>query len=664
MAGLATGALGGGDVVPGGVRHSMNNAAPAMGFAACVLLAAGCGTGTPAVFREAAESDKAPPQVGVVLPPIAVQDGDGLPETLPDDLVWLTNAADPVYASPEARRGGTLRTSIASFPLTLRRVGPDSNGSFAGYLRPNQFGPIALHPQTRRAIPALATHWAFGADGRSIYYKLNPEARWSDGVPVTADDFVYAVQFMRSKEIVAPWYTTYYTERIRDVKRYDDLTYGVQGASPMPGAEMHATYGIGPQPRHFHVLTKTWPADFNWRIEPNTGPYEISQVRKGKYIVMTRKGDWWGNDLRYFKHRFNPDRIHVKVIRDSNVAFQHFLKGELDTFGLTLPFYWHDKARGEEFDNGYIVKYWFYSEIPAAAGMYLNSLDPLLADERIRFGLAHSMNFDRVIETVLRGDYERLPTFQIGFGEYDNHDIKPRAFDLDSADAHFDAAGFDTRGGDGIRVRPDGQRLSFKVTYGWPDHTQRLVVLQEEAKKAGVELQLDLLDSAGAFKKMREKKHQIAWSAWAAGGLAPGYWEHFHSVNAGKAQTNNLTNHSNPEMDPLIMAYRTAASLGERVALARRLEQMVHDSGVVIPTFRTPYTRAGAWRWVKLPAWLGTRTAASLFSPFADTGGFSGGGLFWIDIDEKRRTRDARDDGVAYEPLTVVNTDYRMRSEG
>ena len=77
---------------------------------------------------------------------IVVQEGDGLPDTLPADLVWLTNDEDPVYASPEAKRGGTLRLSITSFPLTLRRVGPDSNGSFAGFLRPNHFGAVALQP--------------------------------------------------------------------------------------------------------------------------------------------------------------------------------------------------------------------------------------------------------------------------------------------------------------------------------------------------------------------------------------------------------------------------------------------------------------------------------------------------------------------------------------
>ncbi len=631
-------------------------------FAAAILLTAGCGNETTIYLDLGTVLEPyAPPETAIELPPIDVMEGDGLPDTLPEDLVWVTNDEDPLFASPDAKRGGTFRTSILGFPLTLRRVGPDSNGSFAGFLRPNQFGPVALHPVTRRAIPALATHWAFGADGRSIYYRLNPKARWSDGVPVTADDFVFAVQFMRAKEIVAPWYNNYYVERIRDLKRYDDHTYGVQGANAMPGAEMHASYGVGPQPRHFHVLNADWVANTNWQIEPNTGPYQITKVRKGKYIEMTRKADWWGDDVKYFKHRFNPDKIRVRVIRDPNVAFQYFLKGNLDTMGLVLPQYWHDKATGTAFDRGYIVKYWFYNEQPEASGMYLNMADPILADERVRFGIAHSMNFERVISTVLRNDYERLSTFQMGFGDYDNVDIQPREFDLDKADRYFDDAGFETRGGDGIRINDAGERLSFQVTYGWPLHTDRLVVLQEEARKAGLELILDLKDGPGSFKKMQEKKHQIAWMGWAAGGLAPGYWEHFHSVNANKTQTNNITNHVNPAMDPLIMQYRASTSLEERVRLARILEQMVHDSGVVVPTFRVPYTRAGAWRWVKLPEWLAPPTAASMFSPFADTGGFSGGGLFWIDLEEKERTLEAKNDGESFGPTTIVNTTYRVQ---
>ena len=603
------------------------------------------------------------PETGVaVLPPIEVGEGDGLPDVLPADLVWETNDADPPFASPEAKRGGTLRTYMLAFPMTVRRIGPDSNGGFAGFLRYNQLGPVTYHPNTRRPIPSLATHWGFGADRRSIYYRLDPNARWSDGVPVTADDFVYAVQFMRSKEIVAPWYNNYYTDRVRDAKRYDQHTIGIQGADPKPLAEMHYQYAFGPVPRHFHEprLTENWVKDTNWEIEPNTGPYQISKIEKGKSIELTRKDDWWANDTKYNRHRFNPDKVRVRVIRDMNVAYQHFLKGELDAFGLVLPQYWHEKATGEAYDNGYIAKYWFYNDLPVpSAGMYLNTAGPLLADPRIRFGVAHAMDFERVIDTVLRGDYDRLPTFQLGFGEYDNRDIEAREFDIDKANGYFDAAGFSERDGEGIRVR-DGQRLSLRVTYGAPHHTERLVILQEEARKTGLDLELQLLDSSSSFKTMQEKNHQIAWMAWNSQGLSPRYWEHFHSANANKPQTNNLANHANPEMDDLIMTYRASSDPAERVALARRLEQMVHDSGVVIPTFQVPYTREAAWRWLKLPAGLGTRTTGSLFNSQALSAGiFASGGLFWIDEEEKARTLAAMDEGRSFEPVTVINTDVR-----
>lgn len=631
--------------------RSVSTWSTAIGLAGAITLA-GC----------EGESVPEPESRAAVLPPVEVGEGDGLPDQLPADLAWETNEEDPIFASPDAKRGGTFRTFMLAFPLTIRRVGPDSNGAFAGVLRYNQLSPVTHHPDTRRPIPSLATHWAFGADGRSMYYRLNPAARWSDGVPVTADDFVFAVQFMRSKEIVAPWYNNYYTERIRDVKRYDDLTFGIQGADRKPVREMHSLYAFGPVPRHFHEprLTADWVKETNWEIEPNTGPYQISKIDKGKFIELTRKPDWWGDGTRYYRYRFNPDKVRLRVIRDVNVAYQHFLKGELDTFGLVLPQFWHEKAVGEPYDKGYIAKYWFHNELPTAAGMYLNSADTLLADERIRFGLAHALNFDRVINTVLRGDYARLQAFQSGFGDYDNRDIEARAFDIDKANAYFDEAGFTERDGEGIRVK-DGQRLSLRITYGQPHHTERLVILQEEARKAGVDLGLQLLDSSSSFKAMREKKHQIAYMAWNASGLAPGFWEHFHSVNAGKTQTNNLTNHANPEVDELIMAYRGSSDYEERTALARRLAQMVHDSGVVIPTFQVPYTREGAWRWVKLPDWLGTRTTGTLFNSQSMSAGlYSNGGLFWLDLDEKERTLNAMDEGVAFDPVTVINTDYSL----
>jgi len=583
-----------------------------------------------------------------------------LPAELPADLDWETNDSDPVFADPAAQRGGTLRSWMLSFPLTLRRVGPDSNGAFAGYTRYIQMPLVTFHPVTRRPIPALASHWAFGADGKTVFYRIDPDARWSDGVPVTADDFVFTLEFMRSKEIVAPWYNNQYTTQIIDIRKYGDHVIGVEGVSPKPRDELFENYQPGVVAKHFFKLSKSWVRDYNWRVEPSTGAYRISEVRKGKYVDLERIDDWWANDRKYYRHRFNPDKIRVRVIREVNVAFQHFLKGEIDTFAVVLPSLWHERAKGPDFDKGYIHRYWFYTQgIQPPSGMFLNMDDPLLANRDVRIGIAHAMNFDRVIETVLRSDYERMQTFNEGYGDYDNKNIVARAFDLDLAREHFARAGFVTRGPDGILTRA-GERLSLEVSYGSPPSTDRLVVLKEEAKKAGLELELQLLDSASSFEKLQEKKHQIGWMSWSGQGISPTYWEFWHSVNAHKPQTNNIVNMDDPEMDRLIDQYLASTSRPERIELAHRIEARLHESGAFIPSFRVPYTREIAWRWMRLPERLGTPTTDLLFNPLELSEGiYSSGGLFWIDVAEKQRTRDARDEGIAFEPVLHFNDEYR-----
>ena len=623
------------------------------------MLLYGCST------KEAVTEDVEPEIEEQPAPEIVIAQEDLLPETLPVNLVWQTNDEDPEFASPDAIRGGTFHTYMLSFPLTMRTVGPDSNGRFAGFLRPIQFGPVAFHPQTRQPIPMLATHWALGDDGRSIYFRIHPDARWSDGERVTADDFVFALRFMRSEEIVAPWYNNYFTERVKDMRKYDELTYGVRGADAKPDVEMFANYSIGPRPEHFHQLTDSWVQDFNWKPEPTTGPYHVGTVEDGKYVELERTENWWANDLRYVRNRFNPDKIRITVIRDENTAWLHFLNGELDVFGLTIPEFWHDKTNHDVFKKGYVAKYWFYHQLPVpSAALYLNTAKPLLDDKDIRLGIAHSINIQKVIDTVLRGDYERLPTFQLGFGAYDNTSIRSREFDLNKAAEYFERAGFESKDRYGIRVKKNDAdkviaRLEFAITYGTPIHTDRLVVIKEEAKKAGVELHLDLLDSSASFKKMLEKKHQIAWLTWSSSGFSPRYWEHFHSDNANKPQNNNVTNTAIAEMDPLIMEFRASANLEERIGLAHRLEQMVHDHGAVIPTYQVPYTREAAWRWLELPEWLGTETSGSLFNSQASSQNYSSGGLFWINEEKKKEILALMSKNDFMEPLTIIDHTYR-----
>ncbi|MCK5350320.1 MAG: ABC transporter substrate-binding protein, partial [Desulfobacula sp.] len=141
---------------------------------------------------------------------------------LPGNIKWMTNESDPVFSSEKAVKGGILHSAVTSFPMTFRVVGPDSNGSFRSAILDNQLSLINIHPNTDHIIPELATHWAFGDDKKTMYFKLSKEARWSDGKPVTAWDYAYTLEFMRSEHIIAPWYNDYYTKEIEAVMVYDD----------------------------------------------------------------------------------------------------------------------------------------------------------------------------------------------------------------------------------------------------------------------------------------------------------------------------------------------------------------------------------------------------------------------------------------------------------
>ncbi|MGD9331827.1 MAG: ABC transporter substrate-binding protein, partial [Desulfobacterales bacterium] len=315
-------------------------------------------------------------------------------EPLPAGIEWLTNDTDPIFASPEAVTGGTFHEALLTFPLTFRVVGPDSNSSFRSAILGNQLGLIGIHPNTENIIPELATHWAYGADKKTMYFKLDPEARWSDGHPVTAEDFVYTLEFMRSKHIVAPWYNDYYSKEIDRVIVYDDQTFAIVGAKAQP--DLHLKITIGPTPRHYYCkLGDDFVRRYNWEIAPNTGPYQMTEFKKGRYILFERKPDWWARERRYFKHRFNVDKVRYTVIRDFNLQWEYFKKAKLDSFALTMPKFWHYKSQTPVVQKGYVHRMWFFNDTPQSAqGLWLNLDRDIFKDPRLRYAFAHAMNIE------------------------------------------------------------------------------------------------------------------------------------------------------------------------------------------------------------------------------------------------------------------------------
>jgi len=576
-------------------------------------------------------------------------------EKLPDNIQWLTNDTDPVFASDNAEKGGIFRQAIMNFPMTFRVVGPDSNGSFRSAILDNQLSLMNIHPVTQRIIPELATHWGYGPDKKTMYFKLDPGARWSDGVPVTARDYLYTLAFMRSEHIVAPFYNDYYTREIESVTAFDDYTIAVKSTKAAP--DLHLKLCISPTPEHFFApLGDDFVFRFNWAIVPNTGAYQISDFKKGRFIRFARKAQWWAKDRRYFKNRFNVDAVLFTVIRDFNMQWEYFKKGRLDTFGMLLPKFWHQKSDTPVINKGYVERIWFFNDLAQPSrGLWLNLDRPVFRDVRVRHAFAHAMNMDRVITQVLRGDYFRLPQAFYGYGEYTDYTVKPRRYDIPKVEALMSQAGWH-RGADGIWHK-GSMRFSVAVTYYLEEHMPRLAVLKEEARKAGIDLVLERLDSAAVFKKTLEKQHDVTWAGFGAG-MRPSFWQGWHSDNAHKPQTNNITNTDDPELDTCIDQYRDSLDARERIRLSKTIQRRIHDICAYVPSYMVPYVRLAHWRWMRLPAFHGTPASGSLFDPFAsDTGG-----LFWIDGQIRQETLAAVKADQVFAPVTIIDDKYKREA--
>ena len=173
-------------------------------------------------------------------------------------------------------------------------------------------------------------------------------------------------------------------------------------------------------------------------------------IVKGASITQTRVKNWWAKDRKYYRYRFNPDKIVHTVVRDESKAFELFRAGELDTYLLTRPELWYEKSQIDPVYKGYIERVTFYNRYPKVPrGLYLNVSKPPLDDRNVRIGIQHAMNWQKVIDVMFRGDYQRLNAFNEGYGDFSDPSIKARPYSIDLARQSFRAAGYTQEDRDG-----------------------------------------------------------------------------------------------------------------------------------------------------------------------------------------------------------------------
>lgn len=593
-------------------------------------------------------------------------------DDLPEDLDWQDGGELPEIGSPDARKGGTFNVAMRDFPRTLRLFGPDANSHFRSYLLDETALYLGrIHPTTRTIYPQLAEQWAVSPERKTVYVRLHPDARFSDGERLTSDDFLYSLYFFRSPHIRAPWMSNFYSSLFTNITRYDEQTFSMTARAATPDFH-HWIMTFIPTAEHFFGdLDEDFVQAYQWTFWPSTSAYRIrpEDVLKGRSITLTRIQDWWARDRKFLRHRFNPDKIRITVIRDRAKTLEAFRIGDVDQIHIDTTQEWYEKFPDSDplITAGYVHKAQFHNQFPVAVnGLFINSHQPYLNNRDLRLGIQYASHFQLIIDKLFRGDNRRLRTLYDGYAPFSHPTLQARPFDPVKAREHFSAAGFDRPGADGVLRNAAGDRLSFTVTYGKRGDDETMTLLRQEALKAGLELRLERLDQTASWKKVSEKKHQIQFTGFTNPlEMYPRYWEGAHSSNAydkafledgsinperkPKPQTNNFELIAVPELDRLIDTYNTSESAEQMIELARRMDEIIYDYAAFVPGETRDFYRSAHWRWVRFPEGFNYKYTRSATNAW----------VHWIDSEVKARTMDARSANSTFAPHVRIYDQFR-----
>jgi len=260
--------------------------------------------------------------------------------------------------------------------------------------------------------------------------------------------------------------------------------------------------------------------------------------------------------------------------------------------------------------------------------------------------VSHAMNYQKVIDFDLRGDYRRLNSFSEGYPLLGNPPIIAREFSPEKARAAFAAAGYGKAGADGVLVNAKNERLSLTITHRKsPIIDKYMQRLREEALKCGLEVRLESMDGSAAFQKASQKQHQIVQVAFGTTPPFPDHYQNFHGKDAyledGKTprpNTNNLTSFADPRMNALCEAQRKATTVEEYRRTVFEADQIVSDEAIWVPGFEQNFYWVAYWRWIKWPP--GFNVAVSQ-DPYQNH-------VLWIDVAAREETVEAMRTGTVF----------------
>jgi peptide/nickel transport system substrate-binding protein len=329
----------------------------------------------------------------------------------------------------------------------------------------------------------LAESWGISQDGTVYNFSLKPDAVWHDGKPVTSDDVIFTVQYLKDENIPIPDELREYWSQV-EVHKLDDKTLQFRLPEPYAPFLDHLTFGILPE----HILNDVSAADLvnaEFNMKPvGSGPFKFDEI-------SSENGQIAGVELSAFDDYFGDkpfiETVSFSYFPDAQAALAAYQNGDVQGISHITPDVLSQALKIENLNL-------FTGRLPQLTLIYMN-LDhedtPFFQDASIRRALLMGLNRQGMIDRLVNGQAMIAdgPIFPGSWAYYEGNERIE--YDPDKALAVIKEAGY-TIPAEGNPVREkDGIPFSFELVHpDTPIHTALAEAVQKDWAKLGVNAEL------------------------------------------------------------------------------------------------------------------------------------------------------------------------------
>ena len=550
---------------------------------------------------------------------------------------WDEKVDKTFFGDPKAKKGGTLNYTHSLFPRTMRVIGQNSPQVINAQTISDMCyeGLLSQHPTTLEFIPGLASHWKISDDKMTYEFRINPDARWWDGMPVTSDDVIATWDLRMDETILAPSDQITYGKFERPIAK---SKYIVSVKAKTVNWRNFLYFSTSMVLHPYHILKDldgtSFLEEYTFSLIPGTGPYiiEDKNIKNQESFTLERREDYWAKNSPFKRYKFNFDKIKVSVVKDNDaLQFEKFKKGEQDIFTVNRSRRWIEETDFDAASKGWVKKQRVFSEKPAGtSGYYFNMREWPFDDKRIRYAFCYLYNREKMNKEMYYNEYDMMNSLYSG-SVYENKDNNSFSYNPEEAIKLLKEAGYIDRNSDGWLVHNEtGKVLSFEISI---QKTSAYMVtpVQQMLKEYGLDMQIKFMDYNTIIKNVNARNFNICMLGYS-GLVYPNPESSLRSTLADQNDNNNVWGFKSTRVDDLLDEYDICFDQKRRIEIIREIDGIFGDVHPIAYSIARNYSRAMWWDKFGYPEWMFSRYVGEHWDVFD---------YWWYDEEKDVQLKDA-----------------------